>query len=172
MIRLSAIHALVLGFDHRAVCQLYQVSDRMLRAWIHWFNEAGIAGLISRRESRRGRAAQKICTERLEDILVPALENLEQKFRVGLGYSTVIRYLHELGYVLRFPRPWATGHVKDEAARECFKSELLELREREDIRLWSCDETGIEGDPRSRQRWAVKGSGPKIDYHAVICDEG
>ncbi|MEM7010559.1 MAG: helix-turn-helix domain-containing protein [Verrucomicrobiota bacterium] len=115
-IGLSAILALVLGFDRHAVCQLYQVSDRMLRAWIHWFNEAGIDGLISRRESDRGRRAN-LSVERLRDILVPALEDpqsqdqshwtgrkihgwLEEQFRIELGYSTVIRYLHELGYVL------------------------------------------------------------------------
>ena len=180
-IRLSAIRALVLGFDRPAVCQLYRVSDRMLRHWIHWFNQAGVDGLISRRESDRGRRP-KIALRRLEDILVPALEDpqrydqwhwtgrkihgfLEAQFQVELGYSTVIRYLHELGYVLRFPRPWATGPGKDEAQRERFAAELSELRQRADIRLWFGDETGIEGDPRPRRRWAVKGSDPKMDYH-------
>jgi hypothetical protein len=118
----------------------------------------------------------------LKDILIPVLENpriedqwhctgkkihgwLQKKFQLDLGYSTVIRYLHEVGYVLRFPRPWATGPGKDEEARERFKVALSQLKVRQDVRIWFGDETGIEGDPRPRRRWAKKGSDPKIDYH-------
>mgnify|MGYP005687761411 FL=1 len=122
--RLSAIRALLLGFSREDVCKLYLVKDRPLRCWIHWFNEAGVDGLISRRK-KTGRP-RIIKLQRLEDILIPVLEDpsledqlhwtgrkmhgwLKEKLKLELSYSTVIRYLHEVGYVLRFPRPWATG---------------------------------------------------------------
>mgnify|MGYP005641280509 CR=1 FL=1 len=178
--RLSAIRALLLGFSREDVCKLYLVKDRPLRCWIHWFNEAGVDGLISRRK-KTGRP-RIIKLQRLEDILIPVLEDpsledqlhwtgrkmhgwLKEKLKLELSYSTVIRYLHEVGYVLRFPRPWATGPGKDEEHRERFKTEISALKERDDVRIWFADETGIEGDPRPRQRWAKRGSDPKVDYH-------
>ena len=62
--------------------------------------------------------------ERWRDLLVPVLENpgqagevhhwtavklhgyLKEELGLEVGYSTTVRYLHELGYNLRVPRPW------------------------------------------------------------------
>jgi len=178
--RLAAIRALILGFSREDVCKLFVVRDRTLRLWIHWFNEKGVDSLISRgQKTGRPRIVE---SSRLEDVLIPVLEDprtedqwhwtgrkihgwLQERLKVELSYCTVIRYLHEIGYVLRFPRPWATGPGKDEKARDEFREELSALKERKDVRIWFGDETGIEGDPRPRQRWAKKGSDPKVDYH-------
>jgi len=179
-VRLCVIRALLLGNGREAVCEMFDVSDRRVRLWVHRFNERGIDGLA---EPPRGRGrARKIDAGELGGELPALIEDpslageehwtavklhghLQERYRVELGYSTVVRYLHEAGYVLRFPRPWPTGPGKCEEKREAFRAELDALRERDDVRVWFTDETGVEGDPRPRRRWAQKGSAPKADYH-------
>ena len=178
--RLNAIRALLPGFEREEVALMFAISDRQLRLWIHLFNRSGIDGLVTIGKPTGRR--RKIRLKCLDDLLVPVLEEphlageqhwtgckvhgyLTEKLKVELGYSTVIRYLHDLNFVLRFPRPWATGPGKSEEAREAFREKLEALRERDDVRLWLGDETGIEGDPRPRRRWAQKGSSPKLTYH-------
>ncbi len=38
-------------------------------------------------------------------------------------------------------------------------------KKRSEVELWFADETGIEGDPRPRRRWARKGSRPQVGYY-------
>jgi transposase len=178
-VRLATVRSLLLGVPRATVCLQFVVSDRLLRLWIHRFNEGGVDALSSKRGCGRPR---KLPLERVGDLLVPVLENpslagqehwtarkihgyLRGEHGVDLSYATVVRYLREIGYTLKFPRPWATGPGKDEEAREAFKAKLSALKGDASFRLWFCDETGVEGDPRPRRRWAAKGSDPKVPYH-------
>lgn len=175
-IRLAAIRALLKGIDRAQVCDLYHRSDRMVRLWIEMFNRGGIDALASRPRPGRPR---KVKLERLRGVVVPVLEDpskagelhwsgvklhgwLKEELCVELGYRTVIRYLHELDYNLRIPRPWPER--QDEAERAAFLERLRGWQEKEDIELWFSDECGVEGDPRRRQRWSARGSRPTVPY--------
>ncbi len=118
-IRLQVIRALLLGFTRAQVCVLCARSDRMVRLWIELYNRGGIDALRTRKPKGRHR---KVKLERVGDLLVPVLENpaqagvvhwtgvklhgfLKEQLCVDLGYRTAVRWLHELNYNLRFPRP-------------------------------------------------------------------
>src|SRR5690606_9911108 len=85
---------------------------------------------------------------------------LSREMNVEVGYSTVVRFLHNQGFRLKVPQPWPDR--QDEARREEFCAKLRELIKDENVELWFSDETGIEGDPRPRRRWAQKGSKPRV----------
>ena len=72
-----------------------------------------------------------------------------------VGYSTVVRWLHDQGFALKVPRPWPNG--QDQEKRKTFLEWLGEILANPDIDAWYLDETGIEADPRPRRRWAQKG---------------
>lgn len=179
-VRLCVIRALLLGNERDVVSEMFNVSDRRVRLWVHRFNRRGIDGLI---EAPAGTGRKRILDAGELAVQLPPLIDdpslageehwtavklhgyLEERYQIELGYTTVVRYLHEQGYVLRFPRPWPTGPGKCEEKRAAFRVELDALRGREDVRVWFTDETGIEGDPRPRRRWVKKGSSPKAGYH-------
>jgi len=131
--------SLLLGIPRKTVTLQFSVSTRAVQLWVNCFNEFGVDGLLHKASGGR-------------------------PFKKELSYSSVIRYIHEMNYVMKFPRPWAQGGSKNEEERERFRLEIERLRNRSDVQLWFQDECGIEGDPKPRQRWAMKGSVPKIDY--------
>lgn len=168
-IRLNAIRTLLLGIPRSTVCQLFCRSDRMVRVWIALFNRSGIDGLITR--SRTGRP-RKVKLERVRDLLLPVLAEpgqagqvhwtgvklhgfLKEKLSIELGYSTTVRWLHELDFHLRFPRPWPER--QNEEDRKRFREELQDLSTMSNVELWFSDECGVEGDPRPRRRWVQPG---------------
>jgi transposase len=133
----------------------------------------GIDALCTKARSGRPR---KVKLEKLRDLLVPVLEDpaqaqqvhwtgvkvhgwLKEQLCVELGYRTVIRYLHELDYNLRVPQRWPER--QDEAERAAYLESLHALREDPQVELWYGDECGVEGDPRPRRRWSVRGGRPK-----------
>jgi transposase len=159
------------------VCKLYNRSDRMVRLWVHLFNDGGIDALITK--PRPGRPP-KVKTQRLKDLLVPVLEDpakagqlhwtgvklhgwLNEQLEEQLGYSTTLRYLHKLGYNLRVPRPWPER--QDESLREAFLEKVRPLQDDPSVQIWFGDECGVEGDPRPSRRWVARGSRPKIPYY-------
>ena len=175
-IRLAAMRAMYLGMDRESVCKLYDRSDRMMRLWMTMFNEGGIDALASKPIPGRPR---KVKLKRLQDILVPVLEDparagelhwtgvklhgwLKESLSVELGYSTLVRYLHDLSYNLRVPRPWPER--QNEEARTAFLEEIKRLQEQPQVELWFADESGVEGDPRPRRRWSARGSRPRAAY--------
>ena len=175
-IRLGTIRALLKGLERTVVCDLYQRSDRVVRLWIELFNRGGIDALASK--PRPGRPA-KVKLERLEDLLVPVLEDptqakelhwtgvkihgwLKEHLGVEVGYSTTLRYLHDLGYNLRVPRRWPER--QNEEHRSAFLAELQGWQEDPQVDLWFADECGVEGDPRPRRRWSARGSRPRVPY--------
>jgi len=175
-IRLASIRALLMGMERKIVCQMFGRSDRMVRLWIECFNSAGIDGLTTKPRSGRPR---KVKLKRVKDLLIPILEDpskagevhwtgvklyghLKAELSVELGYSTLIRWLHELDYHRRFPRPWSER--KDEENRQEFLKKLKKLQQDESCELWFGDESGFEGDPRPRQRWVKPGEPRHIPY--------
>ena len=75
--------------------------------------------------------------------------------------------MHESNYKRLFPRPMPEPRDKEDwqKQRSDFAEKLKGLIEDKHARLFFCDETGIEGYPRSRQKWATRGSCPTIAYH-------
>jgi transposase len=174
--RLAAIRALLKDYTRAQVSDLFGRCERMVRLWIAMFNRGGIDALCTKARSGRPR---KVKLEQLRDLLVPVLEDpaqaqqvhwtgvkvhgwLKEQLCVELGYRTVIRYLHELDYNLRVPQRWPERQV--EAERAAYLESLHALREDPQVELWYGDECGVEGDPRPRRRWSVRGGRPKVPY--------
>jgi transposase len=175
-IRLQAMRALLLGFTRAQVCQLCDRSDRMVRLWIELFNRGGIDALVPRRSTGRPR---KVTLEHVRDLLVPVLEHpaqagvvhwtgvkvhgyLKEQLCLDLGYRTAVRWLHELNFNLRFPRPWPER--QNEQERQAFGERLKQWTNDPTVKLWFCDECGVEGDPRPRRRWVQPGKPRTVPY--------
>lgn len=176
-IRFAAIRALLMGLTRSTVCQMFFRSDRMVRLWIVSFNKGGIDALRTRSKPGRPRKAK---LERVRDLLLPVLENpaqagqvhwtgvklhghLKEKLAIELGYRTTLRWLHQLDFNLRVPRPWPER--QDPEQREAFKEKLRQWAAQEDqFELWFQDESGVEGDPRPRRRWAQPGKPRTVPY--------
>jgi transposase len=168
-IRLAAIRSLLMGIPRKTVGQIFFRSDRMIRLWVECFNRSGIDGLITRARPGRPRKAK---LEAVRTILEPVLQNpasvgqvhwtavklhgyLQEKLAMELGYRTTVRWLHELDYHLRVPRLWPER--QDEEKRRGFLEQLAGWTADETTELWFLDESGVEGDPRPRRRWAQPG---------------
>ena len=166
--RMMAIRALLLSEAFESVYRIFIVSPRTLQRWVARFNEVGIDGLIER--ARPGRP-RKIPPEQA-GALRESFEHPERAERrhwtarkfhgylneaMGLevGYSTVVRWLHEQDFRLKVPQPWSDR--QDEELREAFVKRLRAWLHDADVELWFQDEMGVEGDPRPRRRWAKKG---------------
>ena len=175
-IRLQALRALLLGYSRKQVCELCARTDRMVRLWIEMFNRGGIDALLTKPRPGRPR---KIKLERVRDLLVPVLENpalgsqghwtavklhgyLKEQIQQEFGYSTTVRWLHELNFHLRVPQPWPER--QNEEQRRVFGEELQVLSNDTAVELWFGDESGFEGDPRPRRRWAQPGKPCTVPY--------
>lgn len=175
-LRLNAMRLLLLGYSRAPVSEITNRSDRMVRLWIELFNRGGIDALVPRRSTGRPR---KVKLERVRDVLVPVLENpaqagvvhwtgvklpgyLKEQLCVDLGYRTAVRWLHELDYHLRFPRPWPER--QNEQQRQAFVEQLRTWTGDPTVKLWFCDECGVEGDPRPRRRWVQPGKPRPVPY--------
>lgn len=176
-IRFAAIRALLMGIARPTVCEMFFRSDRMVRLWIVSFNKGGIDALRTRSKPGRPRKAK---LERVRDLLLPVLENpaqagqvhwtgvklhghLKEKLAIELGYRTTLRWLHELDFNLRVPRPWPER--QDPQQREAFQGKLRGwAADTDQYELWFQDESGVEGDPRPRRRWSQPGKPRTVPY--------
>lgn len=175
-VRLAAIRSLLLGYARQDVCRIHDRTDRMVRLWITQFNRGGIDALITKPRSGRPR---KVKLQRVRDLLLPVLENpaqagqvhwtgvklhgyLQAQLQIELGYSTTVRWLHELNFHLRVPQPWPER--QNEAQRKQFLDELRALVADPKVQLWFGDECGVEGDPRPRRRWVQPGRRRTVPY--------
>lgn len=175
-VRLAVVRSLLMGLDRRIVAEQFIRTDRAVRLWIELFNTGGIDALITKPRSGRRR---KVKLETLGDLLIPVLEDpnaagqmhwtgvklhgyLKDTLGLELGYSTTVRYLHELGYNLRVPQPWPER--QNEEARAAFLERIRALQNDPRVELWFADECGVEGDPKPRRRWSARGSRPKMAY--------
>lgn len=87
---------------------------------------------------------------------------LRDQLQVELGYSTAVRWLHELDFHLRVPRSWPDR--QNPALREQYQAELRVLAADPQVELWFGDECGVEGDPRPRRRWVQPGQPRTVPY--------
>lgn len=177
-VRMMVVKALLLGITYDQVAALYVVTRRTLSRWVERFNERGIDGLIEGRHSGR---PGKITPEQSSgyEELIRHPERVEQTHWTGkkfhgyltkeldqeIGYRTVVRWLHTKGFRLKVPRPWPNG--QDEEKRKAFVELLRIFLGDPEIDLWFLDETGIEGDPRPRRRWAQKGEKIRQPYQGT-----
>lgn len=180
-VRLAAIRCLLRGMSREEVTGIFLCTDRVLRLWIHQYNQGGVDALISRPAGGRKR---KISLQKLGDVLVPVLKDpaqaamehwtgvkvhgwLKEQMKVELSYNTVIRYLHDLDFHRRVPRPWPLPLLDEperEIQRQAFAAKIRALGADAAVELWFGDECGVEGDPRPRQRWVQPGSKPKVPH--------
>ena len=167
---------LLVGSTREQVMKTVELTDDAIRKIIRAFNLYGVDGLIARK--RPGRAPL-ISGEQKEEIFEDFEEpgraqrtfwtatafhgHIAQKHQVECSYETVRRLLHEKGYVLKVPQPWPDR--QDEEAREKFRETLRELAKDPETELWYGDETGVEGEPKPRRSWAMKGSRPKVVHN-------
>jgi len=175
-IRLAAMRCLLLGYARKDVCLIHDRTDRMMRLWITQFNRGGIDALITKPRPGRPR---KVKLQRVRDLLLPVLENpaqagqvhwtgvklhgyLQAQLQLELGYSTTVRWLHELNFHLRVPQPWPER--QNETQRQQFLDELQALVTDPKVQLWFGDECGVEGDPRPRRRWVQPGQRRTVPY--------
>ena len=173
--RLLAMKFLYLGVTHEITHKTFSITSRTLFNWIKRFNESGVDGLI---EGSRTGCPRKISKEQgdkyasliEEPELVGETHWTAKKFHGYLrdelnhevGYSTVVRWLHENNFRLIVPQSWPLE--QNEEKREAFIEELKALFKDPDIDIWYLDETGIEGDPRPRRRWEKVGKKGKVPY--------
>ncbi len=180
-IRLAAMRCLLRGMNRREVCEVFCRSDRVVRLWILKYNEGGIDALLNKPTGGRRR---KVSLQRMEDILVPVLKDplqaavehwtgvkvhgwIKEQLQVELSYATIIRYLHELDFHLRVPRPWPLPLLDEperEEQRQAFREKIKALATDPAVELWFGDECGVDGDPRPRRRWVQPGSKPKVPH--------
>jgi transposase len=171
--RMQGMVALYLGHDRSSVAELFGVDDRTMLRWIRDFNERGIDGLLDKGRPGRPRKLSPQLAERCVAVLkepekadvvhwtgVKIHGWLRDELDVEIGYSTVIRFLHEQGFTWTVPQPWPDR--QDEEKRAEFREKLKGLAADGDVELWFSDEMGVEGDPRPRRRWSPKGSPAKV----------
>ncbi len=170
---MMAIRALALGIPHVQVTLLHQVTSRTLSNWINRFNQRGIDGLIDRKRPGRPRAMPADKAEQYRALIRQPQQAgvthwtgkkfhgyLRNELNVEVGYRTVIRWLHDNNFRLKVPQPWSDR--QDEILRKAFIDRLQMWLSDGRIELWYADETGIEGDPRPRRRWAERGKKARI----------
>jgi transposase len=171
--RLLAMKSLILQIDFDTVAQIHSITTRTLQRWVADFNEFGVDGLLDSERTGRPRA---IAPERADELTALALDpakvghahwtgvkfhgHLRKELGIEVGYSTVIRFFHERNLALKVPQPWPDR--QDEELRKAFCAQLEMLLSDDTVELWFGDETGIEGDPRPRRRWAVVGTNPRV----------
>jgi transposase len=171
--RMQAIKAVLLGGSHAFVAELYSITTQTLVIWIKAFNAQGIDGLTDKGRPGRPSAIPAEQTERLIDLLHHPDKarvahwtakkfhgHLRQEMQLEVGYSTLVRFLHEHNFKLKVPQPWPDR--QDEKARQHWLEVLRHLLVDPEVDLWYQDEMGVEGDPRPRRRWAEKGSNPRV----------
>jgi transposase len=171
--RLQAIKALLLGVAHATVAELFSVTAQTLVIWIKAFNAQGIDGLIEHGRPGRPRKIPPEQTERLVDLLQHPSQAeithwtakkfhgwLRAELQLEVGYSTVVRFLHEQDFKLKVPQPWPDR--QDEVLRQAFRQRLGALLADANVELWALDEMGVEGDPRPRRRWAKRGEKTRV----------
>lgn len=175
-VRLMAMRALGNGASRAAVVQVFDITEPTLCTWIRVFNSGGIDALLDKKRSGRPRV---LSADDFQQKVTPLLTNpgaagechwtavklhgyLQKQLQTAFGYSTLLRHLHEHRWVLRIPRPWPLPPDDKtwEQKRAAFRPQLAALLSDPQAVVFFQDECGIEGDPRPRSTWALKGSHP------------
>ena len=117
----------------------FDLSESAVKKIVRAFNLYGIDGLVARkRTGRKPRISGTQKEEILEEFEDPGRAqrtfwtatafhgHIAEKYQVECSYNTVVRLLHEKGYVLKVPQPWPDR--QDEELREKFRERLRTLR--------------------------------------------
>jgi len=174
--RCLVIIMLLIGSSREQVMKTVELSDSAIRKIIKAFNAYGADGLVAKRRTGRiplitGRQKEEILEEfeepgRAQRTFWTASAfhgHITKKYALECSYNTVLRLLHEKGYVLKVPKPWPDR--QDEKLREEFTERVRGLAEDPEVELWYGDETGIDGEPRPRRGWAMKGTRQKVVHN-------
>lgn len=174
--RCLVIIMLLVGSSREQVMKVADLSESAVKKIIRAFNAYGADGLVAKRRTGRkplltGRKKEKI----LEEFEEPGRAQrtfwtatafhgyITAKYALECSYTTVLRLLHEKGYVLKVPKPWPDR--QDENLREEFTEKPREPAKLPEVELWYGDETGIEGEPKPRRGWAIKGTRPRVVHN-------
>lgn len=175
--RLQAIRLLYCGYERAEVARIVACDAKSLSTWINRFNDYGVDGLTHDQE-RPGRPT-KIPPEKHE-AFKELLRNphqigrdfwtarvlhghLAREWQIEMAYSTVCTSMHAANFDLKSARPWP-GMRQDPEKRAAYLEALKILQTDATLELWYGDETGIEGDPKPRRRWAEKGVKTTVPY--------
>jgi transposase len=174
--RYRAIIALIMGFEHAAVAKLFGVSEKSLGRWVRAFNQSGIDGLIEEPRQGRPRIIPPDVIEHCNEVLnepqkagqrhwtgVKFHGYLRDTLNIEIGYSSVIRLFHEQNFSLKVPQPWPDR--QDETLRQEFRAALSALAADPEVEIWFGDESGFDGDPRPRRRWAKVGEKARVTHN-------
>ena len=174
--RCLVIIMLLTGSTREQVMKVFDISESAVKKIISAFNVYGIDGLIARKRTGR----KPIISEAQKEEIIEEFEEpgraqrtfwtasafhgyISAKYSIECSYQTVLRLLHEKGYVLKVPKPWPDR--QDDRLREELLIKLRALAEDQDVELWYGDETGIDGEPKPRRGWAIKGSRPTVVHN-------
>jgi len=150
--RSLVIIMLLIGSSREQVMKTVELSESAIRKIIKAFAD----GLVAKRRTGRtplitGRQKEEILEEfeepgRAQRTFWTASAfhgHITEKYALDCSYNTVLRLLHEKGYVLKVPQPWPDR--QDEKLREEFTDRLRGLVGDPEVELWFRDETGIDG---------------------------
>jgi transposase len=174
--RCMGIIMLLTGSNREQVCRSFEITDRTLRNWVFAFNTCGIDGLINKKRPGAPKKIDNLLSKELREYIEQPQKVdrtfwtakafygfIQENYAVECNYKTVVRFFHEQGYSLQVPRPWPDR--QDEQLRKEFINKLKELCSDQSIDIWYGDETGVDGDPKPRRRWAPKGSKPTVVHN-------
>jgi transposase len=172
-IRCTAIQMLLAGADRELVRNSLLITNRALRKWINRFNHSGVDGIIAKKRPGRTEIIRPEQKNELTELIDQPQQAdrtfwtakafhgyISDVYQVECSYRTVVRFFHKQGFALKTPQPWSDK--QDEQLRENFLQELEQLLNQPDVDIWFADESGFEGDPRSRRRWDKKGRKTRI----------
>lgn len=155
--RLMAIKALIMGANRSFVTRLHNIAPRTMLNWIRRFNARGVDGLIDAPKPGRTRAIPPqlapVCADLIEHPAKAGQQHwtgvkfhghLTRELQLQVGYSTVIRFLHEQNFALKVPQPWPDR--QDEMLRQAFRETIRQLLQDQQVELWFAD----EGDSSNR----------------------
>lgn len=77
------------------------------------------------------------------------------------------RYLHDLDFHLRVPRPCPLALLDEpgrETQRRSFRTQVATLAADPQVELWFVDECRVNDDSRPRRRWVKRGCKPKVPH--------
>ena len=167
---------LLTGSPRDQIMRAFGLCESTIQKLIRAFNAYGVDGLIAKkRPGRTPRITGEQKEQIFEEFEEPGRANrtfwtatafhghITAKYHVECSYQTLVRLLHEKGYALKVPQPWPDR--QDETLREEFRTRLALLAEDPEVDLWYSDETGIEGEPKPRRSWALKGSKPRVVHN-------
>jgi transposase len=117
--RCLVIIMLLTGSTREQVMEVFDITESAIKKIITAFNAYGIDGLIAKKRTGRkpiiSRAQKEEIIEEFEEpgraqrtfwTATAFHVYISKKYSIECSYQTVLRVLHEKGYVLKVPKPW------------------------------------------------------------------